>query len=177
VTVAADYKALYGTQRWRRLSRLVIARAGGLCEVPGCPNLATTADHVIPALVLAERGELAAFFDPANLRAACFARARHLTVHYPQRGELARILRAARDVEARVWRDDERRAARYLWPQHVMEHALWPRGAEHRPEIEFAHDLTQAFVGVFKAALHPYLARVGVGMDDLTYIERGDGRA
>jgi hypothetical protein len=38
VAVAADYKALYGTQRWRRLSRLLIARAGGRCEVPGCPN-------------------------------------------------------------------------------------------------------------------------------------------
>jgi 5-methylcytosine-specific restriction endonuclease McrA len=71
VAVAADYKALYGTQRWRRLSRLLIARAGGRCEVPGCPNVATSADHVVPALVLAEQGRLDVFFDPANLRAAC----------------------------------------------------------------------------------------------------------
>jgi hypothetical protein len=57
-----------------------------------------------------------------------FARARHLTVHYPQRGELARILRDARHLAARVWQDHERRELRYLWPQDVMEHALG-RGA------------------------------------------------
>ena len=36
-----------------------------------------------------------------------YQRARHLTVHYfNQPGELARILRGARDVEARVFKDD-----------------------------------------------------------------------
>jgi 5-methylcytosine-specific restriction endonuclease McrA len=58
--------------RWRRLSRLVIARAGGVCQVtPGCLRPATCADHIIPALVLAERGELHVFFALDNLRASC----------------------------------------------------------------------------------------------------------
>jgi hypothetical protein len=50
----------------------VVARAGGRCEVtPGCPRPGTTADHVIPAAELAQRGELHRFFDPGNLRCAC----------------------------------------------------------------------------------------------------------
>jgi 5-methylcytosine-specific restriction endonuclease McrA len=70
--MVAGYKALYGTVRWRRLSRLVIARAGGVCQVtPGCLRPATCADHIIPALVLAERGELHVFFALDNLRASC----------------------------------------------------------------------------------------------------------
>jgi hypothetical protein len=69
--MVAGYKALYGTVRWRRLSRLVIARAGGVCQVtPGCLRPATCADHIIPALVLAERGELHVFFALDNLRAS-----------------------------------------------------------------------------------------------------------
>lgn len=99
-----------------------------------------------------------------------FGRARHLTVHYPQHGELARILRDARNLEARIWRDHERGLLRYLWPQDVMEHAFWPRGAAHRPDVDFAHDLTQAFVDVFKYALPAYLDRMDVSHDDLTQV-------
>jgi hypothetical protein len=100
-----------------------------------------------------------------------FARARHLTVHYPQRGELARILRDARHLDARAWVDHEREGLRYLWAQDVMEHALWPRGSEHRPDVDFAHELTQAFVDVFKHALPPYMDRIGVEADDITYVQ------
>jgi hypothetical protein len=103
-----------------------------------------------------------------------FARARHLTVHYPQRAELARILRDAHDLEARAWQDHAREELRYLWPQNVMEHALWPRGAEHRPDIELAHELAQAFVDVFRYALGPYVDEMGVNREDLTFIESED---
>ena len=99
-----------------------------------------------------------------------FGRARHLTTHYPQHGELARILRDAGNLEARRWRDHERGLLRYLWPQDVMEHALWPHGAAHRPDVDFAHELTQAFVDVFKFALPAYFDRVGVSHSDLMQI-------
>lgn len=102
-----------------------------------------------------------------------FAQARHLTIHYPQRGELARILRDAQELDARIWQDRKREARRYLWPQDVMEHALWPGGADHRPDIGFAHDLTRAFVEVFKYALPQYVGHMGIKPDDITLIEGG----
>ena len=68
----ADYRALYGTSLWRKTSRMVVLRAGGRCEVtPGCPRPARTADHIVSAWLLAERGELERFFDLGNLQAAC----------------------------------------------------------------------------------------------------------
>jgi len=55
-----------------------------------------------------------------------YATARRLTVHFPNRpGELARMLRTAPDVEARIFSDDESTLV-YLWPQDVMERVLWP---------------------------------------------------
>ena len=69
---ASAYKALYGTKRWKSVRRLVLARAGGVCEMTaGCPNVATTVDHIVPALELAMTGRLAEFYDPLLLRAAC----------------------------------------------------------------------------------------------------------
>jgi hypothetical protein len=66
------YRHLFGLRRWRRVSALVIARAGGRCEVtPSCPRPAVSADHIVPALVLAERGRLDLFFAEDNLRASC----------------------------------------------------------------------------------------------------------
>jgi hypothetical protein len=67
------YRHLYGTGRWRVTSAFVIAKAGGVCEIrgPRCTGTATTADHVIAAFELAERGRLDLFFDTRYLRAAC----------------------------------------------------------------------------------------------------------
>jgi hypothetical protein len=101
-----------------------------------------------------------------------YARARHLTVHYPSKpGELARILRDARDLDAGV-RVEHGRSLRYLWPQAVIEHALWPTAEQRRNDIELAAALTQAFVDVFVAAMPAHLERVGFTRDDLTRIER-----
>lgn len=67
-----DYRHLYSTGRWRWTRDLVLLRAGYRCQMtPGCPTRATTCDHVVPAYVLAQTGELDRFFDPTNLRAAC----------------------------------------------------------------------------------------------------------
>jgi 5-methylcytosine-specific restriction endonuclease McrA len=69
---SSSYRALYGTARWKRVRRLVLARAGGRCEMtPGCERPASTVDHIVPALELAMTGRLADFYDPALLQAAC----------------------------------------------------------------------------------------------------------
>ena len=100
-----------------------------------------------------------------------FSRARHLTVHYAERpGELVRILRDARDLEARAWIRDEPPALRYLWPQDVMANALWPTVDKDSEDLRQAVELTQAFADLFTAALPPYLDRMGVDLDEVTLI-------
>jgi 5-methylcytosine-specific restriction endonuclease McrA len=51
---------------WARISRQVIERDGGECQLqlPGCTFVATTADDVVPRSMGGES-------DPGNLRAAC----------------------------------------------------------------------------------------------------------
>jgi 5-methylcytosine-specific restriction endonuclease McrA len=58
----------YSTTAWQKLRRLVIARAGGRCEVEGprCLGIATTAHHKLPS---SQYPEL--FWDPSNLEASC----------------------------------------------------------------------------------------------------------
>jgi 5-methylcytosine-specific restriction endonuclease McrA len=58
----------YSAAAWQKLRRLVIARAGGMCEVQGprCLGIATTAHHKLPS---SQYPEL--FWDPANLEASC----------------------------------------------------------------------------------------------------------
>jgi 5-methylcytosine-specific restriction endonuclease McrA len=58
---------------WPPVRRLVLVRDGGRCQIrrARCTLIATAVDHVVPLVVLAERGELRLAFDPANLRAAC----------------------------------------------------------------------------------------------------------
>lgn len=55
--------------RWRRTSKRVLSRDLHVCRiVPGCPQRATVADHIIPA-TLETPDSL--FFDERNLRAGC----------------------------------------------------------------------------------------------------------
>ena len=67
------YRRWYGSGRWRATSAFVIRRAGAVCEIggPRCTGIATTADHVVAAVELAQRGRLDLFFDLGHLRAAC----------------------------------------------------------------------------------------------------------
>jgi 5-methylcytosine-specific restriction endonuclease McrA len=54
---------------WRNLRLAVLDRDRWLCQIhgPTCTNVATCVDHVEP---VADGG---AYYDPANLRAACVA--------------------------------------------------------------------------------------------------------
>jgi hypothetical protein len=98
-----------------------------------------------------------------------YATARHLTVHYTNKpGELARMLRTARDVEARIFSDDES-ALVYLWPQDVMERVLWPPETREA-DLEFAHELTQAFTRLFVRVIAAYFERRGVEKDDIVWV-------
>jgi len=54
----------YASRLYQRNRRLVLAEAGGVCYVPGCRRLATTADHIQP---LAHGGG----HGLDNLRPAC----------------------------------------------------------------------------------------------------------
>jgi 5-methylcytosine-specific restriction endonuclease McrA len=54
----------YASTFYRQVRPLVLARAGGRCEWPGCTAWATSVDHVIP---LAYGGT----HHPDNLRASC----------------------------------------------------------------------------------------------------------
>jgi 5-methylcytosine-specific restriction endonuclease McrA len=56
----------YASTAYRKARPLVLEAAGYRCQIraPGCTNLATTVDHVVP---LAQGGTHA----PQNLRAAC----------------------------------------------------------------------------------------------------------
>jgi hypothetical protein len=108
---------LYGTRAWRAAALAVIASAGGRCEIagPGCLGVATACDHIVPASVLAERGQLDRFFDPLLLRAACS----HCNASTgASHGNSRRVPGAPRTAEARAraWAErymaDERRLAR-----------------------------------------------------------------
>jgi hypothetical protein len=100
-----------------------------------------------------------------------YATVRHLTVHYStKRGELPRILREARDVDVRIYHDEGERSLIYLFPQDVMEHVLWPDHAERDAEIEFAHELVQAFTRLFTHVMGPYFKRMGVEEDDIQWV-------
>lgn len=72
---AETSRALYRTKRWHRLRELVLRRAGGCCERPGCNATLTRGrkgpkaamvDHIWP-----HRGDHALFFDVDNLWALC----------------------------------------------------------------------------------------------------------
>lgn len=58
---------LYGTARWQRLRRHVLARDQHVCRIQGprCRHVAKTVHHVVPV------SQGGAFWDPANLQAAC----------------------------------------------------------------------------------------------------------
>jgi 5-methylcytosine-specific restriction endonuclease McrA len=58
----------YSTAAWQKLRRLVIARAGGVCEVrgPRCTFIATSAHHRLPSSQFPQE-----FWNPANLQASC----------------------------------------------------------------------------------------------------------
>jgi hypothetical protein len=101
------------------------------------------------------------------------SRARHLSVHYAHGAELARILRDARDVEPRIWRDTETKTQRYLWPQDVTERALWPDPKQRQIEIEFTRDLAQAFSTLLMAVLPAYRDRMGIEPGDITILGPG----
>jgi 5-methylcytosine-specific restriction endonuclease McrA len=62
---ANDYR--YQTTAWKRLRLLILERDRHTCQVQGegCTTVATTVDHIVSV------GEGGAFYDPANLRAAC----------------------------------------------------------------------------------------------------------
>lgn len=54
----------YHSPAYQQARPIVLARAGGVCEWPGCDRPATTVDHIIP---LAHGGT----HHLANLRASC----------------------------------------------------------------------------------------------------------
>ncbi len=70
---AAEYRKLYKTVAWQRLREQVIQRDMGTCRT--CGILCTTGtrstrtatiDHITP-----HKGDLALFYDPANLQLLC----------------------------------------------------------------------------------------------------------
>jgi hypothetical protein len=100
-----------------------------------------------------------------------YATVRHLTVHYSiEPGELPRILRDAGDVDVRMFRDDAEPSLVYLFPQDVMEHALWSDHATRDADLEFGHALTQALTDVFIHVMGPYFKRMGVDEDDIAWV-------
>lgn len=75
------YATPYQDPRWRQIRARILARDHAVCQIRGarCRGTATEADHIIPWLTLD-----GAWFDEANLRAACkpcnAARVRHVPV-------------------------------------------------------------------------------------------------
>src|SRR5664280_1276336 len=57
---------------WRRVRLTILERDGYLCRIKGpkCTVIATQVDHIVP---VKPDGSGGAWFEPANLRAACFA--------------------------------------------------------------------------------------------------------
>jgi hypothetical protein len=65
------WRRLYASARWRNLARRIRAASGYRCWILDCERPATDTDHLIPPAELYTYGELARFFDPANLRPSC----------------------------------------------------------------------------------------------------------
>jgi 5-methylcytosine-specific restriction endonuclease McrA len=73
----------YGSRRWKATRLRVLHRDLWRCFVPGCPESASVADHIIP--VYPEMPN-SLFFDELNLRASC-------KPHNTARGVAARLER------------------------------------------------------------------------------------
>jgi hypothetical protein len=54
---------------WQKLRKQILNRDAFLCQIgsPGCTHIATEVDHIVPV------SQGGAWFDPLNLRAACFS--------------------------------------------------------------------------------------------------------
>jgi 5-methylcytosine-specific restriction endonuclease McrA len=93
----------YNTTRWKRTRKLVIFRAGGLCQVrgPNCTIYATTAHHRLPS---SQYPEL--FWDLTNLEASCGpCNAHGATVkneNRVNRMEIARLERVIENQEVQI---------------------------------------------------------------------------
>ena len=64
--VGSDRHPVYGGP-WPRVRRAILERDGNKCQIrlPCCTTKATCVDHITPVL------DGGAWYDPANLRAAC----------------------------------------------------------------------------------------------------------
>jgi 5-methylcytosine-specific restriction endonuclease McrA len=58
----------YGSPRWKRLRKAILARDLWRCWALNCPVSANVADHIRPTYPGMPDAE---FFDPSNLRASC----------------------------------------------------------------------------------------------------------
>jgi hypothetical protein len=120
------YRSLYGTQRWRLLSREVIAAARGRCAIPGCLAPADSCDHYpVSAMEAFEANLPELFWDPENLRALCRshnsslgaalgnrARRRRRRVSFQEEAERRAIQWAERENAYWAGVERERQAAR-----------------------------------------------------------------
>jgi 5-methylcytosine-specific restriction protein A len=82
---------LLGTRQWQDLRAAILERDHYTCQIngPRCTTVATAVDHIIA------RSLGGAFFDEANLRAACVACNSREAVH------LVNAVRAGRSLGAR----------------------------------------------------------------------------
>lgn len=67
----SPWRRLYGTPRWKRLRRAILAAAGYRCWVAGCERRATEVDHIITPAELHADALLIHFFDTEVLRPSC----------------------------------------------------------------------------------------------------------
>jgi hypothetical protein len=119
-----DYRRLYSTTLWTRVSKIVVAR-DPLCA---CGRPSTTADHIVSARELAKRGELHRFFDLDNLRGSC----RSCNSRRGALEENARRRGRPRKARARRWRSAEEMAEAWA----VQERAYWARLEAERLEAQ-----------------------------------------